>query len=736
MYYYFRYCLGCFLGILLFGLYGWVSSSPVYAHHDAAYTKADLSLQPNFIVRTVASGLNLPTDMVVLPSGDLLVTEKGVGGGVVSRAEVRWVRNGILQPAPVLTLQVNTLEDSGLMSILLDPQFSANHYFYLWYSTGEGSVGWNGTSYNRLSRFVFDPLTGTTDAASETIIIDKVPWANVHNGGGLAFDGQGNLLIATGDVGTGYSFPSANLAQSLKSLSGKVLRIRPLAEGGYTVPPDNPYVGNSAGYLPEIYASGLRNPFRLVQRPGTQEFYVTDVGQETWEEVNLLKAGANYGWPYREGPCPIFQRDVNCPGPGETFTDPLVAYTHPPGRGGGITGITFYNGNTWPVGFRGQLFFADFDSDLVSSVNLSIPSIITLFASGLGAVVDMEATEDGIYVLSIYDQSIKFIFYDEEGNNPPTVTWNVTPTIGKAPLSVRFTANATDAENDEMMYRWNFGDGVSTTTPLPGATHVYTRDGNYLATLQVIDENDGKSEILSRVIQVYSGELPTIVQENLTEPGRTLYHGGDQIQFRATRDIGVDDLDADAPYEWSVLLHHNDHAHILMSGFVSDTVLLDIPTETHALDMYLWYEVQLTMRTASGQTLLTNYELRPQTTSIQLQSWPGPTFLTVNQQAKSPSQTTLAIVGQTYTIEAPQAIVHNGRVGFFKNWVVTPSWPVVNIANLNENWNEIENEIENETEKVTDRVYTFRATDEAVTYIAFYEYLTTANIVLLPSIRR
>lgn len=726
MYHYLRCCLWSCLGILLFGLCGWVSASPVYAHHTASYTKADLSLPSNFVVRTVVSGFDLPTDMAVLPSGDLLVTEKGVGSGAVSSANVRFVRNGVLQPAPVLTLRVNTMEDSGLMSILLDPQFSTNHYFYVWYSIGEGSLGWNGQNYNRLSRFIFDPIAGKANLADETIIIDKVPWAHVHNGGGLAFDDQGNLLITTGDVGSGFSFPSANLAQSLKSLSGKVLRIHPLEEGGYSIPEDNPYVGNSFGYLPEIYAWGLRNPFRIVQRPGTQEFYVADVGQETWEEVNLLVAGANYGWPYREGPCPIFQRGPDCPGPGETFTDPLVAYLHQPGLGAGITGLAFYSGSQWPAQYQGQLFFADFDLDWISSVNLSTPSTISRFASGLGAVVAMEAVEDGIYVLSIYDQSVKFIFYDEQGNNPPSVSWNVGPISGPAPLTVQFAANATDAENDALTYYWDFGDGANVTTPLPGVTHVYTQDGNYLATLQVVDAAGRKSEILSQEIQVYSGELPTIVQENLTEPGRTLYHGGDRIQFRPVRSSGVDDLDPDAPYEWAILLHHNDHAHIMMSGFVSTTAQLNIPTQVHALDMYLWYEVQLTMRTASGQTLFTNYALHPQTTSIQVQSWPGPTLLTVNQQAKEPETATLAIVGQTYTIEAPQAIIYNGRVGFFKNWVVTPSWPVVNIAN----------EVENETEKVTDRVYTFVAPEDAMTYIAFYEYLSTANDIFLPDVQR
>src|SRR5690606_27037976 len=105
----------------------------------------------------------------------------------------------------------NVYLDSGLLALALDPNFADNHAFYLWYSTGKDSPGWTGTSVNRLSRFVFDPVTGTADPHSETIILDGVTWSDMHNGGGLSFDDAGNLLITTGDAATS-THPQVNLA--------------------------------------------------------------------------------------------------------------------------------------------------------------------------------------------------------------------------------------------------------------------------------------------------------------------------------------------------------------------------------------------------------------------------------------------------------------------------------------------------------------------------------------------
>lgn len=712
------------LGALILGLCQWGATTPLYAHHtevDSA-EQAAIVLPPNFVARTIASGLTLPTDMVILPSGDILVTEKGTGAGAFSMANLRLVRNGVLRPEPILTLGVNAEEDSGLMGIVLDPDFANNHYFYLWYSTGEGALGWQGTSYNRLSRFVFDVASGTVDPASETIIYDKVRWAAIHNGGGLAFADDGTLIISTGDAASDYNVPAYHLSQNMKSLNGKLLRILPLEEGGYAVPPDNPFVGNTDGIPEEIYASGLRNPFRITRRAADQGLYFIDVGQATWEEVNLAVPGANYGWPYREGKCRIAQREDCDPTPPE-YTDPVLSYIHPLELGSGATALAFYEGNAWPAQYQGKLFLADYNSDWVGTADLNEPDPqITLFARSVGSVVDIEATNEGLYFLSISDGRIRFIYHDQGGNQPPTVSLKSVPVQGRAPLTVTFTATATDQDGDALQYVWNFGDGQQITTTQPTISHGYLADGDYLATLQVVDNRGGKSEIVSQSIQVYSGAHPTIAAKNQTEPGRRLYNGGDQFVFSAVRSGGTSGLDPVKPYAWTILLHHNDHVHFLVAEFVGSEVVLDIPVESHAVGSPLSYEIILTMRTEGGQTIRTSYVLRPQTTTIQVASWPGPTPILLNQQELMPGDTMMLIVGEQHILEAPERIVHQGNVGLFKNWVVTPSWPAASSVD--------------EAVIVPDRVFALTAQPEAYTYIAFYEYYAPATFSYFPTVRK
>jgi hypothetical protein len=261
---------------------------------------------------------------------------------------------------------------------------------------------------------------------------------------------------------------------------------------------------------------------------------------------------------------------------------------------------------------------------------------------------------------------------------------------------------------------------MSITTEISSTAHVYELDGDYLVTLQVIDEDGGQSEILSALIQVYSGAQPVIVQENLTESGRVFYHGGDELRFSVQRQGGKEGLHPIQPYAWTILLNHNEHSHYLLAEYINDDVILQVPTKTHALNSPLWYQVQLTMNTANGQKIQRTLDVVPQTTTIQVQSWPAIANIMIDHQVQPPEAQTLVIVGQEYTLEAPQNVIHNGMVGEFTNWVVTPSWPLASA--------------ETATVIVTDRVYTLVATAEANTYVAFYEYVRSARNVYLPGV--
>src|SRR5262249_30621294 len=158
------------------------------------------------------------------------------------------------------------------------------------------------------------------------------PATQAHSGGGLAFGPDGKLYVSIGDNSCCNTVDTTN-AQSLATIYGKVLRLNP--DG--TAPADNPFV-NTPGADPRIYALGFRNQFRLTFTPDGQ-LLVADVGEGTWEEVNNVTAGANYGWPNAEGPCDGIGV-TNCATP-SSFTNPIYAYLHT-GGGNSITSVMAY----------------------------------------------------------------------------------------------------------------------------------------------------------------------------------------------------------------------------------------------------------------------------------------------------------------------------------------------------------------------------------------------------------
>lgn len=642
------------------------------------------------------------------------------------------VRQGVLQERPVLEISTSSQVDSGLAGIVLDPNFVENGYFYLWHATGEDSPGWSGKPVNRLTRYTYDLDKRTVNPASAVIILDDVPWNPIHNGGGLMFDDQGNLLISTGDS-AGSLDPARNNAQNYASLGGKVLRIRPLPQGGYTVPVDNPYVGMD-DYRPEIYAAGFRNPFRLVRRPSDGAIFVVDVGLDTWEEINLLERGANYGWPAREGPCPLATKDEACtPAPAE-YTDPVLAYPLPE-VGGSVTTFAFYEGTAFPALYRNKIFFTDFNNRELFTADLTAtdPSMpgapFELFATDTGMYVAMEATPSGIYMLDLTAGAIVYLFYDGAGNQPPVPQMTVEPIIGSAPLSVTFSSEGTfDPDDLGIFYRWDFGDG---SPPLQTSEtvvqHLYTQDGNYMVTLQAFDRRGGASQILGQEVTVYSGALPSIVFDNQQGPGQSRFRGGDEIVFRVERSGGTTGLDPDEPYTWDLDLHHNDHTHPVVSAFVSDSLMLTVPLESHALDTNIWYEARLTMKTADGITVRAAEEVYPDLVNIQLTSWPGPIGVKINQLRQPPNAVIPVIIGQTYELEAPESIVYDYGVGVFDYWLVTDSWGVPPAFA-----GSTAPAFPADAEILSSRVATVTPGSASKSYVAFYRYVEPATRQYLP----
>lgn len=245
-------------------------------------------------------------------------------------------------------------EDGGLLGLAFHPDYENNGYFYVYY-----------TSFDPWQNIVarYQVTAGDPDEAdpdSEVILMEIPKQVAEHNAGQLAFGPQdGFLYIAVGDGGCCYD-PLCS-GQELSSLEGTVLRIDvDTIESGknYGIPPDNPFLGNTSGYREETYAYGLRNPWRMSFDPPTGQLWTGDVGQDDWEEVNLIQKGGNYGWSVLEGTECFFG---NCPPVGCDITDltmPILAYNHNGGYAS-VTGGYVYRGTRAPELF-GKYIYADF----------------------------------------------------------------------------------------------------------------------------------------------------------------------------------------------------------------------------------------------------------------------------------------------------------------------------------------------------------------------------------------
>jgi glucose/arabinose dehydrogenase len=281
----------------------------------------------------VVGGLTAPTAIAFLPDGRLLVTEKAgalklVSGGVTTT---------------LATLPVCTAFELGLLGIALDPEFTANGWIYLYRTAPLGGCG---PQENQVSRVTL-ASDDTVDLGSLVRIFGGIGAFLAHNGGVLRLGADGTLYVGVGDSG------DQTRAQNPLLLEGKVLR---LARDG-SVPPDNPFVGQ-AGVRGEIFALGLRNPFRFDFDPITGALWACDVGAVTMEEIDIVAAGANYAWPRCEGTLPD-----GCHLPGDT--PPIFAYPHtgPTSLGMAILGGTFGGSAFGPL--AGQFIFTDIVTNVV-----------------------------------------------------------------------------------------------------------------------------------------------------------------------------------------------------------------------------------------------------------------------------------------------------------------------------------------------------------------------------------
>jgi glucose/arabinose dehydrogenase len=293
----------------------------------ALMPSARAALPAGFSQVLVSGSIPSPTTMAFAPDGRIFVAQQ--------TGQLRVIKNGVLLSQPFVTLSVSSSGERGLLGIAFDPNFSSNHFIYLYYTRSNAAN-------NRISRFTASG--DTVVPGSEVVVLDLDPLSGAtnHNAGNIKFGLDGKLYVCVGE-----NADSAK-AQNLDTYMGKILRIN--SDG--SAPGDNPFPTGSAQRM-RIWEYGMRNPFTMAIQPGTGKIFVDDVGEHTWEEINDCSVGGlNFGWARAEG---ISGNPL--------YTNPVYTYGHGSGTGIGcaITGGTFFNpvNTNYPSTYIGNYFFLD-----------------------------------------------------------------------------------------------------------------------------------------------------------------------------------------------------------------------------------------------------------------------------------------------------------------------------------------------------------------------------------------
>lgn len=302
-----------------------------------------------------------PLFLAEIPDGSsrIVVLEQGGRAWVFPKRPD--AKPGDRKPFLDVSARTSTFIEMGLLGMAFHPRFKENGLVYVYYSEKPSGAGPVIRQHDSIvARFSVDPGDrDRLDPASERVLMRiRQPYAN-HNGGCLLFGPDGLLYIGLGDGGAGGD-PHGH-GQDRKTLLGDMLRIdvdRPADGKGYGIPADNPFVGNDKGWRPEIWAWGLRNPWRFSFDRATGDLWAADVGQNKMEEVDLIEKGRNYGWNRYEGTLPFSSPARGRPP--EDYAFPVVEYLQKDG-GRSITGGYVYRGKGHP-GLDGVYFYADYVS--------------------------------------------------------------------------------------------------------------------------------------------------------------------------------------------------------------------------------------------------------------------------------------------------------------------------------------------------------------------------------------
>jgi len=686
-----------------------------------------------FQVTTVITGLDTPTSMRFASDGRVFVAEKS---GLIK------VFDDINDTTPTifadLSTNVYSHMDRGLLGLELHPNFPATPSVYVVY-TYDAEIGGTAPRWGTpgvLSDPCPDPPGAITDGCvasarlsrleasgnemtgTEQVLIND--WCSQfpsHSIGTVTFGPDGALYVGGGDGAKsndwgqygdpvnpcgdppgGTMEPPTSEGGSLRSqdvrtmsdpvgLDGTIIRVDPETGAGL---PDNPMASSADPNARRVIAHGLRNPFRFVFRPGTNEVFVADVGENRVEEIDVIpNAGdavlENFGWPCYEGNPrngPFDNRDFNlCE---QLYAEPFAAsptffeYGHDlpvyegdpcPYGSGVISAIGFYEGGSYPAQYNGALFFGDYARSclwvMFPNQNGQIdPSTVTAFHTSAGFPVEIQSGPGGdLFYVDVIGRIRRISYFS--ANQPPVAEFTADPTFGAAPLTVNLDGSASnDPEGGMLSYSWDLdGDGVYGDATTAQTNHTYNDSGDFTVRLRVTDP-EAASSTTSRVISV--GNTPPQATIASPEAGFT-WHVGETVAFSGSAtDPEEGDLAATA-LSWEVILHHcpsTCHTHPVQDfvGVSSGS----FPASDHEYPSHL--EIRLTATDSQGLTDTQNLELHPETTTLTLGSDPPGLSLGLNAETAVAPFSRTVVIGSSNAVTAPSPQTLDGGAYAYESW--------------------------------------------------------------------
>ncbi|WP_406248049.1 PQQ-dependent sugar dehydrogenase [Streptomyces anulatus] len=591
-------------------------------------------------------------------------------------------------------LDVYTHDEEGLQGIAVDPGFSTNRFVYLYYSpvlnTPPGDAPTTGSAADfeawkghlNLSRFVLK-ADGTLDTASEKVVLEVASDRGqcCHVGGDIDFDAAGNLYLTTGDdtnpfESAGYApidertnrnpqFDAQRSSGNTNDLRGKLLRIKPTADGGYTVPAGNLFAPGTANTRPEIYAMGFRNPFRMSVDKKSGAVYIGDYGPDAGGtdpargpsgqvEFNRVTRPGNFGWPYCTGtntPTETYGEYTFPSGPsagkydcasgpannsfrntGQATLPPAqpawIRYAgdagSPPEFGGGsespMAGPVYnFDANLdsavkFPASLDGRFFATEYGRKWIKPVEVKAdgsPGTIDTFPWTGTQVMDSAFGPDGaLYVLDYgtgaNNQALYRVEHLAGSNRSPVAKAAADRTSGPTPLAVSFSsAGSADPEGGNLSYAWDFGDGATSTAANP--SHTYTTAGTFNPTLTVTDP-EGLTSSASLVVTA-GNSAPTVTLN--TPADGSLFSFGDSVPFTVSVSDPEDGTIDCSKVKVTYLLGHDSHRHQITSkNGCSGTI--DVPVDGEhdtAANIYGVFDAEYT--DAGGLTTHSDSVLQP-----------------------------------------------------------------------------------------------------------------------------